>query len=444
MTQLHLKLCLTKDLIGLKLVGKDGYVLTEAGFGSDMGGEKFFNIKCYYSPWTATNDVVMQDMMQRGKVQGLCRLKWHNTLVSIRNVLIIYWHMTHMTWHWHIVHKTKVEDQLTLVTRVGVSELRWFEAGLRGDRLFGAGTETSQLRGGERFCWKTLRVWAYENTIKYIKIWVKWVSENWEQSEIRPIPIFFSFQRTKVLEISWVPFGARSFPGAQNCRWADARQRVPWGTTAQVRLLSPILKFSKTLRYFLLFRHLFWNFLDIQTTILSRCFAISNCIPAFLMFSGFSMLLEVPPSILARRTSIWWRKAAPTWLLTSKMSGSTEWRQWLWFWEWLCQKGCSECTPQDLLQLTTYNSIQLITCQEILKVFTQIRCHDVFISECGHQLCFGMKPAGSGCHQPIWHWHGSWTCTGEEGLEEKSTCHSQQQCEDRGLRMPPVPMFSDW
>jgi len=37
------------DLMGLKLVGKDGYVLTEAGFGSDMGGEKFFNLKCYYS-----------------------------------------------------------------------------------------------------------------------------------------------------------------------------------------------------------------------------------------------------------------------------------------------------------------------------------------------------------------------------------------------------------
>merc|ERR1719401_3326483 len=37
------------DKIGLKLVGKGGYVLTEAGFGSDMGGEKFFNIKCYYS-----------------------------------------------------------------------------------------------------------------------------------------------------------------------------------------------------------------------------------------------------------------------------------------------------------------------------------------------------------------------------------------------------------
>jgi len=37
------------DKIGLKLVGPSGYVLTEAGFGSDMGGEKFFNIKCFYS-----------------------------------------------------------------------------------------------------------------------------------------------------------------------------------------------------------------------------------------------------------------------------------------------------------------------------------------------------------------------------------------------------------
>ena len=34
------------DKLALKLVGKDGFVLTEAGFGSDMGGEKFFNIKC--------------------------------------------------------------------------------------------------------------------------------------------------------------------------------------------------------------------------------------------------------------------------------------------------------------------------------------------------------------------------------------------------------------
>jgi methylenetetrahydrofolate dehydrogenase (NADP+) / methenyltetrahydrofolate cyclohydrolase / formyltetrahydrofolate synthetase len=37
------------DQIALKLAGKDGYVLTEAGFGADMGMEKFFNIKCRYS-----------------------------------------------------------------------------------------------------------------------------------------------------------------------------------------------------------------------------------------------------------------------------------------------------------------------------------------------------------------------------------------------------------
>eukprot|EP01060_Flectonema_neradi_P023382 TRINITY_DN3162_c1_g1_i3.p1 TRINITY_DN3162_c1_g1~~TRINITY_DN3162_c1_g1_i3.p1 ORF type:complete len:663 (+),score=183.32 TRINITY_DN3162_c1_g1_i3:108-1991(+) len=34
------------DKIALSLVGDDGFVLTEAGFGADMGGEKFFNIKC--------------------------------------------------------------------------------------------------------------------------------------------------------------------------------------------------------------------------------------------------------------------------------------------------------------------------------------------------------------------------------------------------------------
>ena len=34
------------DQIALKLVGKDGYVVTESGFGADMGMEKFLNIKC--------------------------------------------------------------------------------------------------------------------------------------------------------------------------------------------------------------------------------------------------------------------------------------------------------------------------------------------------------------------------------------------------------------
>src|SRR5579862_7564871 len=37
------------DQIALKLVGPEGYVLTEAGFGADMGMEKFCNIKCRVS-----------------------------------------------------------------------------------------------------------------------------------------------------------------------------------------------------------------------------------------------------------------------------------------------------------------------------------------------------------------------------------------------------------
>lgn len=37
------------DRVALKLVGKDGYVVTESGFGADIGMEKFFDIKCRYS-----------------------------------------------------------------------------------------------------------------------------------------------------------------------------------------------------------------------------------------------------------------------------------------------------------------------------------------------------------------------------------------------------------
>ncbi|VDK27907.1 unnamed protein product [Gongylonema pulchrum] len=37
------------DKMALKLVGQNGYVITEAGFGADNGVEKFFNIKCRYS-----------------------------------------------------------------------------------------------------------------------------------------------------------------------------------------------------------------------------------------------------------------------------------------------------------------------------------------------------------------------------------------------------------
>jgi methylenetetrahydrofolate dehydrogenase (NADP+)/methenyltetrahydrofolate cyclohydrolase/formyltetrahydrofolate synthetase len=37
------------DMIALKLVGPDGFVVTESGFGADIGMEKFFDIKCRYS-----------------------------------------------------------------------------------------------------------------------------------------------------------------------------------------------------------------------------------------------------------------------------------------------------------------------------------------------------------------------------------------------------------
>lgn len=37
------------DEVALKLVGEDGFCVTEAGFGADIGMEKFFNIKCRYS-----------------------------------------------------------------------------------------------------------------------------------------------------------------------------------------------------------------------------------------------------------------------------------------------------------------------------------------------------------------------------------------------------------
>ncbi|KAM0952858.1 putative formate--tetrahydrofolate ligase [Dioscorea sansibarensis] len=40
------------DKIALKLVGKGGFVVTEAGFGADIGTEKFMNIKCRYSGLT--------------------------------------------------------------------------------------------------------------------------------------------------------------------------------------------------------------------------------------------------------------------------------------------------------------------------------------------------------------------------------------------------------
>jgi len=57
------------DKIALKLVGADGYVLTEAGFGADIGMEKFFNIKCRASG-LVPNCVVLVATIRALKMHG--------------------------------------------------------------------------------------------------------------------------------------------------------------------------------------------------------------------------------------------------------------------------------------------------------------------------------------------------------------------------------------
>ncbi len=57
------------DQIALKLVGPDGYVVTESGFGADMGMEKFFDIKCRYSG-LIPNAVVLVATIRALKTHG--------------------------------------------------------------------------------------------------------------------------------------------------------------------------------------------------------------------------------------------------------------------------------------------------------------------------------------------------------------------------------------
>ncbi len=57
------------DQIALKLAGPDGYVITESGFGADIGMEKFFNIKCRYSG-LIPNCVVLVATIRALKMHG--------------------------------------------------------------------------------------------------------------------------------------------------------------------------------------------------------------------------------------------------------------------------------------------------------------------------------------------------------------------------------------
>jgi len=57
------------DKVALKLVGGDGYVVTESGFGADCGMEKFFNIKCRVSG-LVPNCVVLVSTVRALKMHG--------------------------------------------------------------------------------------------------------------------------------------------------------------------------------------------------------------------------------------------------------------------------------------------------------------------------------------------------------------------------------------
>lgn len=57
------------DKIALKLAGEDGFVVTEAGFGADIGAEKFFNIKCRYSG-LKPNAVILVATIRALKMHG--------------------------------------------------------------------------------------------------------------------------------------------------------------------------------------------------------------------------------------------------------------------------------------------------------------------------------------------------------------------------------------
>ncbi|XP_057679462.1 monofunctional C1-tetrahydrofolate synthase, mitochondrial isoform X1 [Corythoichthys intestinalis] len=57
------------DKLALKLVGRDGFVVTEAGFGADIGMEKFFNIKCRTSG-LRPNVVVLVATVRALKMHG--------------------------------------------------------------------------------------------------------------------------------------------------------------------------------------------------------------------------------------------------------------------------------------------------------------------------------------------------------------------------------------
>uniref|UniRef100_A0A8C8I8Q8 Monofunctional C1-tetrahydrofolate synthase, mitochondrial n=1 Tax=Oncorhynchus tshawytscha TaxID=74940 RepID=A0A8C8I8Q8_ONCTS len=76
------------DKLALKLVGEDGFVVTEAGFGADIGMEKFFNIKCRASG-LRPNVVVLVATVRALKMHGGGPNVSHPSILSVVIALVL-------------------------------------------------------------------------------------------------------------------------------------------------------------------------------------------------------------------------------------------------------------------------------------------------------------------------------------------------------------------
>ena len=81
------------DKIALRHVGPEGFVITEAGFGADIGMEKFFNIKCRISglvPNCVVLVVTVRALKMHGGGPGLCGVAiWVCFLMSLTCTLYL-------------------------------------------------------------------------------------------------------------------------------------------------------------------------------------------------------------------------------------------------------------------------------------------------------------------------------------------------------------------
>uniref|UniRef100_A0A8V0Z3F7 C-1-tetrahydrofolate synthase, cytoplasmic n=1 Tax=Gallus gallus TaxID=9031 RepID=A0A8V0Z3F7_CHICK len=136
------------DKIALKLVGKEGFVVTEAGFGADIGMEKFFNIKCRYSD-LRPNVVVL--------VATVRALKMHGGGPAVSSKRGFIW--KGIQNHSFTLHMTDTKAELALVVQLAkeagafdaVVCTHWAEGGKGAVALAQAVQRASQTPSNFRF-----------------------------------------------------------------------------------------------------------------------------------------------------------------------------------------------------------------------------------------------------------------------------------------------------